>query len=223
MSLSAIAKLLVILLPWPLRRLVLCKCFGYRIHPSCRIGLSWVFPKELVMEEKARIGHLTVCKGLKQLHLGPQSSLGNLNWVTGFPHELTSSFQHKTDRRAALILDRHSAVTHRHLIDCTDLVTVGEFSTVAGYHSKILTHSLDLESNRQSCSPVSIGSYCFVGTNCVLLDGSRLPDCSVLAAGSVLKKAYSDTYQLYGGVPAQSVKALPKEWAYFSRTVGFVS
>lgn len=223
MFFSLLAKLFIVLLPWPLRRHVLTACFGYKIHPSCRIGLSWVFPKELLMEEKARVGHLTVVKGLQLLHLGPYASLGNLNWITGFPKDLQSSFQHMTDRKPVLLLERHSAVTHRHLIDCTDQVTIGEFSTLAGFHSQILTHAIDLEASRQSSSPVSIGRYCFIGTKCLLLDGASLPDCSVLAAGSVLNKAYAETNQLYAGVPAKPVKTLPSEYGYFSRTTGFVS
>ena len=53
-------RLCVVLLPWFLRRRVLVKCFGYEIHPSARIGLSFVFPKRLVLREGAVIGHLCV-------------------------------------------------------------------------------------------------------------------------------------------------------------------
>jgi serine acetyltransferase len=223
MNLSGVVSLLTIILPWPIRRLVLSWCFGYRLHPTSRIGLSWVFPKELVMEEHSRIGHLTVCKGLALVHLKANAMIGNLNWVTGFPQGDSRFFQHRLDRRAALMLDEHAAITHRHLFDCTDLVTVGKFATVAGYHSKVLTHTIDLRANKQTCEPVSIGSYCFVGTNCVLLSGSALPDNSVLAAGAVLTKSHSGSFQLYAGVPARPVKELSADLAYFNREAGLVS
>ena len=99
-------------------------------------------------------------------------------------------FAEETDRQPQLILGEHSAITHRHLIDCTNSVTIGKFTTFAGFQSQILTHSIDLERNRQSSSPVRIGDYCFIGTNCVLLGGSALPDYCVLGAKSLLNKNF---------------------------------
>lgn len=221
--LALFAKALSLILPWPVRRWYLCTFFGYKLDRSCRIGLSWIFPKRLIMESGARIGHLNVCKGLSLLHLKESTLIGNLNWVTGYPEGLGSYFEHNVDRKPALILERHSAVTHRHLIDCTDQVTVGEFSTVAGFHSKILTHSIDLKESRQSCAPVKIGCYCFLGTNCIVLGGAVLPNCSILGAGAVLQRSYAEPYQLYAGVPARPVKELSADWAYFSRLTGHVS
>jgi acetyltransferase-like isoleucine patch superfamily enzyme len=62
-----------------------------------------------------------------------------------------------------------------------------------------------------------------VGTGCVVLKGARLPDCSVLAAGSSLARPFEETFTLYSGVPAAPVKALDRGCAYFSRATGFVS
>lgn len=211
------------MLPWAIRRMVLCKFFGYQLHRDSWIGLAWVFPKELFLGENAHIGHLTIVKGLNTLRLEENASIGRLNWITGFPQEMSTSFQHKPGRKAVLTLRRHAKITHRHLIDSTDSVTIGEFSLMAGYHSKILTHTIDLENNRQSCAPVSIGKCCFIGTNCIVLAGSSLPDCSVLGAGAVLQKGYTDSHRLYAGVPARPVRELPADWQYFNRTEGFVS
>ena len=70
---------------------------------------------------------------------------------------------------------------------------------------------------------MTIGEYCFVGTNCVLLGGSALPDRSVLGAKSLLNKAHTEAGTLYGGVPAKAISALPVgEMAYFRREAGFV-
>ena len=64
-----ILMLVSFLLPWGLRRSLLEKQFGYQIHPTARIGLSWINPTRLIMEENTRIDHLTLCKGLDLLHL----------------------------------------------------------------------------------------------------------------------------------------------------------
>ena len=210
------------LLPWELRRSFLEKQFGFQIHPTARIGLAWVFPSRLIMEEGSIIGTATVCKNIELLHLKAHATIGRGNWITGFPPGPSPHFAHQADRRPELILGEHSAITNRHIIDCTNSVTIGRFTTFAGFHSQIVSHSIDIEENRQSSRPVSVGDYCFVGTNCVLLGGSALPDFSVLGAKSLLNKTFTETYQLYGGVPARPIKALSRECKYFQRTEGFV-
>lgn len=42
---------LIVFLPWKLRRWVLNKFFHYQIHPTAKIGFSYVYPKHLIMEE----------------------------------------------------------------------------------------------------------------------------------------------------------------------------
>jgi acetyltransferase-like isoleucine patch superfamily enzyme len=184
--------------------------------------LSWIYPKKLVLKEGARIGHLTVCKDIDLLEMGESAFIGNLNWITGYPSDMSGHFEHQTDRRPELILSRHSAITNRHIIDCTARIHIGVFATVAGFANQLLTHSINLETNRQEAYPISIGDYCFVGTNCVLLGGSSLPDYSVLAAKSLLNRDHAESYFLYGGVPAKAIKTLPSSIQYFQRTSGRV-
>ena len=214
--------LLSFLLPWQLRREFLEKQFGFQIHPTARIGLAWILPNRLIMEEGSSVGTATVCKGIDLLHLKAHAIIGRANWITGFPLGQSPHFAHQTDRRPELTVGEHSAITNRHLLDCTNSVTIGRFTTFAGFHSQIISHSIDLEQNRQSSQPVRVGDYCFIGTNCVLLGGSALPDFCVLGAKSLLNKAFTETYQLYGGVPARPLKALPRDSKYFQRTEGFV-
>jgi hypothetical protein len=213
---------LLLILPWPLRRVVLNTIFGYKIHNTARIGLSIICPDRLEMDPGARIGSLTVCKGISLLRMGEKSSIGSLNWITGFPAGDSTFFGSDVGRRPELILGAEAAVTGRHYIDCTNSVQIGRFATFAGARSQILTHSIDLRECRQSSKPVTIGEYCFVGTACVILPGSTLPDYSVLGASSMLNKEYSEPYFLYAGNPAKAIKPLPKDTAYFNRLAGFV-
>jgi acetyltransferase-like isoleucine patch superfamily enzyme len=217
-----ILKALISVLPWPLRRRLLSAIFGYKIHSTARIGLAWVFPKQLSMDAYSQIGHLTVCKGLDLLQLGPYAAIGRGNWITGFPAGSSKHFVHQEDRRPRLLIGEHARITNRHLIDCTDTVSIGDFSTFAGFRSQILTHSIDIETCCQTSAPVSIGRYCFLGTDCVVLGGSQLPDNCVLGAKSLLNKEYQEEYWLYAGVPAKPVKRLANDLAYFSRSAGFV-
>jgi acetyltransferase-like isoleucine patch superfamily enzyme len=214
--------LVSLLLPWPLRRWTLQRCFGYQIHPTARIGLAWVRPKRLVMDAGTEIGMLTVCKNLDLIHMHAKSRIGRGNWITGFPSGPSRHFAHEQERRPELILGEHAAITNRHLIDCTSRVVIGRFTTLAGFQSQILTHGIDLEECRQSSAPVTIGDFCFIGTNCVILGGSVLPCYSALAAKSLLNKPFEEDYSLYGGVPARSLKRLSREFRYFQRTTGMV-
>ena len=73
---DSVVYIFSLLLPWPLRRRLLEKYFGYDLHPTSRIGLAWVRPNRLILESNSRIGHLTVCKGLDLLWLKENSILG---------------------------------------------------------------------------------------------------------------------------------------------------
>ncbi len=211
-----------LLFPWLIRRRILAFCFGYEIAPSARIGVSLVLPTTLKMAAGSSIGHLTLAKGLASMCLGEKSSIGNLNWITGMPASNKLYYVKFTLRKPSLILERESSLTHRHLIDCTDEVRIGAYTTIAGWGTQILTHSIDVNANEQSCSPVHIGDYCFIGTRCIILKGAHLPDKSVLAAGSTLSTKENHEYGLYSGVRAEYVKKLDPGMKYFCRSSGRV-
>jgi acetyltransferase-like isoleucine patch superfamily enzyme len=215
-------RLCVVLLPWFLRRHVLGALYGYEIHPTARIGWSWIFPGKLAMGEHARIGHLNVAIHLARLELGPHALIERGNWITGFPAGDRRHFAHQPGRDPALVLGAHTAVTKHHHFDCTDRIEIGAFTTVAGYGSQLLTHEIDLVANRQEAAPIAIGDHCFVSTAVVILSGARLPERSVLGAKALLNKPQTAPGWLYGGVPARALRELPKDAKYFSRARGFV-
>ena len=216
---------IIIPLPWFIKRKLYIWFFNYELHPTCFIGLSWILVDNLSLAKGAKIGNLTVIKGLSNLQLAEFSSIGNLNWISAFPLNPNSlHFQHETGERIPeLVLGEHSAVTNRHLLDCTNRIEIKRFSTFAGFKSTVLTHSIDLKECRQSSRPITIGEYCFIGTGSILLGGTVIPDYCVLAAGSTINKAMEQTYGLYGGTPAKFIKSLEKDnLQYFTRTTGFV-
>lgn len=217
-----IVSVFLLLFPWKLRRWLLMAFFGYKIHPTAKIGYSLILSDRLEMGENSRIGHLTVCKGMNLIELAESSLIGNLNWISGLPIKDKNFYSDDPHRRPELILEAHAAITNRQMIDCTNTIRVGQFSIVAGCGSQILTHSIDFKRSRQASKPVRIGEFCFVGTGSILLPGSELPDYSILGAGSVLNKAYTEKHYLYGGVPARAVKTLPADLGYFLRKTGFV-
>ncbi|HEY2573692.1 MAG TPA: hypothetical protein VGH65_06475, partial [Verrucomicrobiaceae bacterium] len=212
-----------VILPWPIKREILQSCFGFELHPSAHIGLAWVFPRKLVMNEAACIDHFTVAIHLERLELGSHAMIGRGNWITGYPKDGRGPhFQHQSGREPVLVMGEHSALTKNHHFDCTARIDIGAFATIAGYQSQFLTHSIDIVAGRQHAEPIRIGRYGFVGTRCVVLGGSVLPDYSVLGAASLLNKDFEDSYCLYAGTPAHPLKKLPADSGYFTRQEGFV-
>lgn len=210
------------LLPWALRRRALTALFGYEIDPSARIGFSLLLTEKLVLGAQARIGHGNLATGLHELRIEAHGSLGKMNRITAMPRGVTTFYSEDPDRDPSLFIGAHAAITNSHLIDCTDKVTIGAFTTFAGWRSQILTHSFDFALPRQRARPVTIGSYCFVGTGSILLSGTSLPDHSLLGAGSVLTKPQEESHMLYSGSPARAVRALDPALGYFTRTEGFI-
>ena len=218
-----ILKIITFLLPWSLKRLMLVQFFKYEIHPSARIGLSWIYPKKLIMDMDSKIGNFNVAVHLDLIIIGKKSSIARGNWITGFPSNTNSKhFSHQPDRKSNLIIGEHSAITKNHHIDCTNVIEIGNFATIAGYSSQLLTHSINIELSIQDSYPITIGDYCFVGTSATILGGAVLPAFSVLGAKSLLNKPFSIPYRLYGGNPAKEIKELAKDYKYFTRETGFV-
>lgn len=213
-----LVQLIVIFIPWRLRRILLNHFWKYDIHPKARIGFSYIFPKHLVMEEGATIGHLNVAIHLELIHMGKDCTICQRNWITGFPLADKTKFKRFPNRKPWLIMDDDSAITKQHYIDCTDTIRIGELTSIGGYGTQILSHSTSLKYNDGGCAPITIGHHCFVGTRSIILPGSVLPNCCVLGAGAVLNKQYTEEYSLYGGVPARFIKKEENANAFFTRT-----
>jgi len=214
---------IIIFFPWRLRCLLLVKVWKYEIHPTAKIGLSYIYPKHLIMKAGSKIGHFNVAIHLDKIEMGENACIVRSNWITGFPTNTNSKhFAHQINRISELKMGKESAITKNHHFDCTNQIVIGNFVTIAGYHSQFLTHSIDIYENRQNSKSITIGDYCFVGTNSVILGGTELPAFSVLGANSLLNKKYVEQYTLYAGVPAKPAKSIAQDAKYFSRENGFV-
>jgi acetyltransferase-like isoleucine patch superfamily enzyme len=63
-------------------------------------------------------------------------------------------------------------------------------------------HSIN---GKKDSNPVIIGNHCWIGTNAVILPGTKLGNNCVVAAGSIVNKEFPDNC-LIGGVPAKIIK-----------------
>lgn len=212
---------LAALLPQRLKHLVYRKALGWDVHPTARIGCSFIYVDHAVIEAGVHMSHFNVIKNLEGLHLERDVAIGAFNWVSALPRG-SSAFPHAPDRTPRLHMGPESAMTMRHVVDCSDQVTFEAMASLAGLRSQILTHSIDIHRNRQVTEPVVIGARSIVFANCTLLIGCRIPSRCVVAAGSTVNSGLVVELQVYGGSPARAVKALAADNAYISREKGFV-
>lgn len=216
-----LVQVLLFPVPWLIRRFLLNLITGFNLHKKSNIGLSIVLADQVTLEKGALITHFTFVNNIDRLHMKPYSKIGKSNWITG-ANSKAKMFS-DSEGICELILGLHTRITGQHHIDCTGGVYIGDFTTVAGIRSQILTHSIDMKLSKQVSGPVKIGDYCFVGTASIILMGAHLPDCSILGAGAVLNKSYDLPLHLYAGNPARAVKDLDREgYKYFKREQGHV-
>ncbi|MBJ7457942.1 MAG: hypothetical protein JHD02_02010 [Thermoleophilaceae bacterium] len=203
------------------RQKILRRMFGHEVHPTARIGLSFIAVEHLYMAEDSGIASLTLIRGLRECLLHEEVDIGRFNWITAIPLSDTQFFQQVEGRDPSLEIKFGSVILHRHIVDCNAKVTIGELSGIAGYRSTVLTHGVDIRSNSQTAKPVTIGNRTMVASNCVLLGGAVVPDYSVVAAGSTVRAAHEEP-GLYSGVPAKRVADLPQDAAFFHRTTKMI-
>jgi hypothetical protein len=119
------------LFPWKIRRVLLNLLFKYEISIGAHIGLSLILPSKLVMGENSKIKSFCLIKGLESVTLANNSQIGNFNWIIAEPKK-SKFFQYNQGRKPELLLHEHSSITSRHIIDCTDSISIGNFQRLPG-------------------------------------------------------------------------------------------
>lgn len=72
-------------------------------------------------------------------------------------------------------------------------------------------HSTKNPSHTEQGKPVSIGDYCWVGMNAIILPGVSLGSHTTVGAGSVVTKSFPDGNCIIAGNPAKVIKILEIE------------
>lgn len=208
----------ILLMPGPMKRLLLRWLFGWEIDKSARLGLSLFYNvKDVRLAPGARIGHFNVFRNLRSVELGSNALIGNWNWVTAAPMLVNPPY---VPTSGCIRVGDESAVTSRHYIDCAGGVEIGKATTIAGVRSTIMTHQISAADVRQSAAPVRIGSHCLVSSNVLIAPGASIPDACLVAMGATVVKELPTPGMLYAGTPARPLKSV--EGRYFTREKGFV-
>jgi acetyltransferase-like isoleucine patch superfamily enzyme len=208
----------VAVLPSSIKLILFRKLFHYKIGENVSIGLSLIDARKVEIEDGARIGHFNVVRNLPNLIIDNRASIGQWNWITCGDFFTSGVSEIEPPDVQGLFLGAHAALTSRHYVDCAGGVFIGAFTTVAGVRSAILTHQINFE-GRQECKAVTIGDYCYIGSNARFVPGASVGDRCVVGMGALVAGALPENDTLYVGVPARPVRDVG-DGEYFHRTVG---
>lgn len=87
-------------------------------------------------------------------------------------------------------------------------IELGDYTIVAP-NVGIISANHDLHDiSKHTLKKVSIGDYCWLGMNSVVLPGVALGDFCIVAAGAVVTKSFSEGYCVIAGNPAKIIKRL---------------
>lgn len=214
---STLLVLLVGLLPASSMKNRLLRRLGWQIGADTSIGPGvYLRIREVSIGAGTVVGTFNVFRDLASVEIGDGAIIGQWNWVSAaapLVHSVGGPYAGR------FRLGRHSAVTSRHYLDASGGISIGEYTTMAGVRSTILTHGIDMAESQQSIRSCSIGDRALVSSNVKLVPGAHVPDESLVAMGAVVLPGLEKTRALYRGVPATYSKDIPPG-KYFTREQG---
>jgi len=89
-------------------------------------------------------------------------------------------------------------------------VYIGDYTQIAA-NVGIISANHGMTDNRISIQEyIKIGKYCWIGMNSVILPNVCLGDFTIVGAGSIVTKSFSEGYCVIAGNPARKIKELNK-------------
>ena len=208
------------LLPGFLKKAIYRHVFGYVIGRQVHIGLAWLDCDKLTIGDGTRLSHGVVFWRCGQVSIGRHALIGVGNLFRGGEIIELDDYSQVIRFNVINAIPDHDCVNHpvsrfslgfgsvitaEHRIDFTDRVTIGRCSIFGGRNSTIWTH------NRRRGRPVTIGDYCYVGSEIRMAPGAAIPDCCVVGLGSVVTHPLEQKFSLIAGVPARVRRELDAE------------
>ena len=96
-------------------------------------------------------------------------------------------------------------------IDATNGILIGDYTNIGPNVGLISTnHNSINNAIMDPASPIKIGRFCWIGMNAVILPGVELGDFTIVGAGAVVTKSFTDGYCVLGGSPASKINDLDK-------------
>jgi acetyltransferase-like isoleucine patch superfamily enzyme len=210
------SAIFLLLLPQRLKHIYARRVLGWDIHPTAYIGRSLIQVRKVTMGPQASIGPMNYFRDVEELRMGEGANIAARNWIIGIPKE-SVLYPDQPDRDPSLIMGDWSNITVGHEIDVADRLELGNHAVIAGFKSAILTHSLNLVTDKFVTGKVVLGDYGILLSGCTVQNGMRVPAYSIVSAGSVIATKLTKEYTFYRGNPAEAVRELPPTLGVFKR------
>lgn len=222
MNIQLLIQLFIIPFPWAIRRRLLNLFFNYHISSKSKVGRSFFAAKYLSIGDGVEVGSMNFFINLDDCVIEDGGRIGSRNRVTGGVAHGAAASDWATRRDRSFRMGAHSALTHEHKIDCSESVTIGKFTTIAGWNSQFITHGINVRTNHQEYRSITIGDYCLIGSRALILAGAKLEDRCIVGAGAVLSKHFSAKNIVIAGIPPKIIGETSKDDPYFVRKNGSV-
>lgn len=97
-------------------------------------------------------------------------------------------------------------------INAVNGVRIGDYTNI-GPNVGIISSNHDFVNNdaHTDAQPIDIGRFCWMGMGAVILPGVQLADFTIVGAGAVVTKSFTEGYCVIAGNPARVIKYLNKE------------
>lgn len=90
-------------------------------------------------------------------------------------------------------------------------VQIGDYPQIARNVGIISSNHDPYDSRRHVAQTVTIGRYCWIGMNAVILPGVELGDFTIVGAGAVVTKSFPAGHCVVAGNPARVVRELDRD------------
>lgn len=208
---------LLALMPGVLSRPAYRWVFGYRLARGVRVSFTLLDAQDVDLGPGTRIGPFVLITRVARLETGAHAVVGPLNVIRGGERVSLGAYatvmrlnvlnaipdhDGTTEPVSILEIGDGAIIVSGHRVDFTDHVTIGRNVIVGGRNSSLWTH------NRQETAPITIGDFCYLGSEIRVSPGSELPSECILAMGSVLAGKIEAPRSLVAGNPARVTRPL---------------
>lgn len=183
----------------------LLRLLGHRVARGVRIRMSALFVDRLTLAAEARIGRFNVITA-RRLIMRKAANIGHLNWVSGglsislgtngaigHLNIVNSGGPLGTASRAQLRIGDFSKITTGHLVNVGESISLGNFTTIAGYGSQLWTHGFvhmtEGLARAEVRGRITIGNNVYVGTHCTIQAGVVIENAVSVGAGATVAKS----------------------------------
>lgn len=97
-------------------------------------------------------------------------------------------------------------------INAVNGVSIGDYTNI-GPNVGIVSSNHDPVNNDEhvAAAPIEIGRFCWMGMGAVILPGTKLADFTIVGAGAIVTKSFTEGYCVIAGNPARIIKYLNKD------------